>query len=81
MKEYLDEVLVPKMLIKLRQGVGRLIRSESDTGVISILDVRASDNGRYYQDVLHALPKCRRADNVKEIQVFLDEKKEASYFV
>jgi len=80
MKEYLDEVLVPKMLIKLRQGVGRLIRSESDTGVISILDVRASDNGRYYQDVLHALPKCRRAENVKEIQVFLKGKKEASYF-
>ncbi|GAU79054.1 helicase C-terminal domain-containing protein [Fusibacter sp. 3D3] len=39
---YLDEVLIPKMLIKLRQGVGRLIRSETDSGVISILDSRAA---------------------------------------
>ncbi|WP_281818271.1 helicase C-terminal domain-containing protein [Vallitalea longa] len=28
------------MIIKLKQGVGRLIRSETDTGVTSILDSR-----------------------------------------
>jgi len=80
MNEYLKSVLIPKMLIKLRQGVGRLIRSETDTGVISILDVRASDNGRYHQDVLHALPKCRKAESIEDIGTFLKEKKENSYF-
>jgi len=80
MNEYLKSVLIPKMLIKLRQGVGRLIRSETDTGVISILDVRSSDKGRYHQDVLHALPECRRAEDIEDIRAFLREKKENSYF-
>ena len=81
MNEYLKSVLIPKMLIKLRQGVGRLIRSETDTGVISILDVRAGDTGRYHQDVLHALPKCRRAESVEDIRGFLIEKKDEAFFV
>jgi ATP-dependent DNA helicase DinG len=80
MNEYLKSVLIPKMLIKLRQGVGRLIRSETDTGVISILDVRASDDGRYHQEVLHALPECRRAENIEDIRDFLNDKKEKNYF-
>jgi len=80
MNEYFKSVLIPKMLIKLRQGVGRLIRSETDTGVISILDVRAGDAGRYHQDVLHALPECRRAVRIEDIRAFLKEKKENSYF-
>ncbi|MBF4692260.1 ATP-dependent DNA helicase [Fusibacter ferrireducens] len=80
MNEYLKSVLIPKMLIKLRQGVGRLIRSETDTGVISILDVRASVNGRYHQDVLHALPRCRKACCIENIREFLREKKDNAYF-
>ena len=80
MDEYLKSVLIPKMLIKLRQGVGRLIRSETDTGVISILDARAGDTGRYHKDVLHALPECRRAVRIEDIRAFLKEKKENSYF-
>ena len=47
-----------------------MIRSETDTGVISILDVRASDNGRYHQEVIHALPECRRAENSEDIRDF-----------
>ncbi len=35
-------VRVPDMLFDLRQGVGRLIRSKSDRGVIAILDPRAA---------------------------------------
>lgn len=80
MNEYLKSVLIPKMLIKLRQGVGRLIRSETDTGVISILDVRASDTGRYHLDVLHALPECKRAESINDIRTFLKEKKDKLYF-
>jgi len=57
-----------------------LIRSETDTGVISILDVRAGETGRYHQDVLHALPECRRAENIEDIRTFLKEKKDKLYF-
>lgn len=73
-------MLIPKMLIKLRQGVGRLMRSETDTGVISILDVRGGVNGGYHQEVIHALPECKRAENIEDIRAFLKEKKVNSYF-
>jgi len=80
MHEYLDLILIPKMLIKLRQGVGRLIRSETDTGVISILDARAGVKGRYHNAVLAALPKCQLASEANDIQQFLLRKKDEAYF-
>ncbi len=42
----IQEVAVPEMLIRLWQGVGRLIRSETDCGIVSILDSRASNGYR-----------------------------------
>lgn len=80
MEEYKNCILIPKMLIKLRQGVGRLIRSETDTGVISILDVRASRKGNYHDAVINALPKCKVAKELGEIERFIREKKDKSYF-
>lgn len=80
MNEYLDAVLIPKMLIKLRQGAGRLIRNETDTGVVSILDSRAGVKGRYHNAVLAALPKCQVVSDVNEIHQFLKLKKEDAYF-
>ena len=41
--EYSDpfaEYSIPEMILKLRQGIGRLIRSPQDTGVIIIFDDR-----------------------------------------
>lgn len=41
--EYNDpfaEYALPEMILKLRQGIGRLIRSHQDTGVIMIFDDR-----------------------------------------
>lgn len=35
-----SEYSVPQMLLKLRQGIGRLIRTKEDRGVIVILDGR-----------------------------------------
>ena len=40
-QRFIDLYVVPEMLIKLRQGIGRLIRCETDTGLIAILDSRA----------------------------------------
>lgn len=81
MKEYKDSVLIPKMLIKLRQGVGRLVRSETDTGVISILDVRASRKGKYHHSVTNALPNCKITYNIEDITTFIQEKKDPEYFL
>ncbi|MFD2158489.1 ATP-dependent DNA helicase [Rubritalea tangerina] len=46
---------VPEAVIKLRQGVGRLIRSEKDKGVVVILDNRVVTK-RYGKTFLKALP-------------------------
>jgi ATP-dependent DNA helicase DinG len=48
---------LPEAVIKFRQGVGRLIRSTSDKGVITILDSRIVSK-RYGQLFLRSLPRC-----------------------
>ena len=47
LRAFIREVAVPEMQIKLRQGFGRAIRTESDTCVIAILDERACRGRRY----------------------------------
>lgn len=48
---------LPEAVIKLRQGVGRLIRSTTDKGIITILDSRIVTK-RYGQIFLKSLPSC-----------------------
>ncbi|HTY36394.1 MAG TPA: helicase C-terminal domain-containing protein [Bacteroidota bacterium] len=48
---------LPEAVIKFRQGVGRLIRSTTDRGVITILDSRIVTK-RYGQLFLRSLPPC-----------------------
>ncbi len=57
-KTYRDAVLIPNMLIKLRQGIGRLIRHEDDKGLISILDSRVGNSSAYRVHVNNILPAC-----------------------
>ena len=65
----LDEVIIPEMLIKLRQGTGQLIRSDTDTGIISILDPRAR-NKRYSQIIRDTLPFPNITENIEDVQRF-----------
>ena len=53
------EITVPDASIKLVQAVGRLLRTESDTGRVTILDRRIIAR-RYGQLLLDALPPFRR---------------------
>ena len=46
------------MIIKFKQGFGRLIRSKSDKGIVVILDSRIV-NKSYGQKFIAAIPKCR----------------------
>src|SRR5208283_298634 len=48
---------LPEAILKFRQGVGRLIRTASDTGIIVVLDNRILTKW-YGQAFLDALPKC-----------------------
>ena len=38
--KWFNKVLVPRMLFDMKQGVGRLLRTKFDKGVVAILDVR-----------------------------------------
>lgn len=79
--DYIQQVIVPEMQKKLRQGFGRAIRTETDTCVVSILDRRAAPGGRYHQAALDALPPCGQADSIGQITAFIRAKKSPDYFI
>ena len=51
------EYSLPEAILKLRQGVGRLIRTKTDRGIIVILDNRIVTKP-YGRAFMQALPKC-----------------------
>ena len=52
-----SEFSLPEAILKFRQGVGRLIRTKSDTGIVVVLDNRILTK-QYGQAFLDALPPC-----------------------
>ncbi|HVR80774.1 MAG TPA: ATP-dependent DNA helicase [Luteimonas sp.] len=62
-----DEQL-PQAVIALKQGAGRLIRSESDRGVLVLCDPRllGKSYGRVFLDSLPPLPRTRRIADVQD---------------
>jgi ATP-dependent DNA helicase DinG len=52
-----SEFSLPEAILKFRQGVGRLIRTKSDSGIVVVLDNRVLSK-RYGQAFIDALPKC-----------------------
>jgi ATP-dependent DNA helicase DinG len=66
---------IPRASLALRQGVGRLMRSTSDRGVIAILDIRlySKGYGRIFRAGLPPSPVVRKLGDVREF--FAAEKK------
>lgn len=56
---------LPQAAVALRQGAGRLIRRESDQGVLVVCDVRLNQMG-YGRQLLAALPAMRRLGSAGE---------------
>ena len=52
-----SEFSLPEAILKFRQGVGRLIRTKTDTGIVVVLDNRILLK-RYGQAFLDSVPKC-----------------------
>jgi ATP-dependent DNA helicase DinG len=59
---------VPAAVITLKQGLGRLIRSKQDKGILSILDNRLLTK-KYGQLFLDSLPKCRIVRELDEVNI------------
>ena len=61
---------VPEAAVALKQGAGRLIRRETDTGLLVICDTRLTQMG-YGRRLLAALPPMRRITNSTEFDAAL----------
>lgn len=63
------EVYLPEMLLKLKQGTGRLIRSETDKGIVAILDSRVKD---YAEEITSSLPYSNVTADMEEVERFVN---------
>lgn len=81
LESYIQTIIVPDMQKRLRQGFGRAIRTETDTCVVSILDIRAVKGGKYHEDVMCALPPCQMAEELGEVQDFIRSRKGVEYYL
>jgi Rad3-related DNA helicase len=64
-----NEFSLPEAILTLKQGVGRLIRSETDRGVMAILDSRLNTKS-YGRKIISSLPPARRTWRLAEVQQF-----------
>ncbi len=65
------DIQLPEAIAILRQGVGRLIRSEHDRGVMAILDSRLH-NRSYGREMLRNLPPAPLCDDLAEVRWFFE---------
>lgn len=71
---------VPQAVISLKQGIGRLIRSKTDRGVIALLDTRLRTKS-YGRDFINSLPKTKITSELKDVlQMFDGGEKNAANF-
>jgi ATP-dependent DNA helicase DinG len=66
-----NDYFVPEAAVALKQGAGRLIRRESDQGVLVVCDTRLATMG-YGRRLLAALPTMRRLGSKEEFLETLD---------
>jgi ATP-dependent DNA helicase DinG len=66
------EYSVPQAIISLKQGLGRLIRSTTDRGVLAVLDPRLRTK-MYGQTFLQSLPPCRITSEIDELARVFDD--------
>jgi len=65
---------IPRAIIQMKQGFGRLIRKQSDTGVVSILDSRIIRRG-YGKQFLDSLPSCEVVEDLVQVKKFFSKLK------
>ena len=71
------EYSIPQAIISLKQGLGRLIRSTTDKGVLAVLDprLRTKPYGRLF---LKSIPPCRVTSRIEELgRMFETQAREA----
>lgn len=60
---------LPLAVLQLKQGIGRLLRTRQDRGVMALLDTRLHTKS-YGRQVLSALPPARRTADIRDVERF-----------
>jgi ATP-dependent DNA helicase DinG len=60
---------VPAAAIALKQGFGRLVRTQRDVGIVALLDERIHRRG-YGNKLLSALPNANRTHEIESVRAF-----------
>jgi ATP-dependent DNA helicase DinG len=68
---------LPQAVITLKQGAGRLIRAETDRGVLMICDTRLVDKP-YGRRIWQSLPPFKRTREIEVVREFFEESGEAA---
>jgi ATP-dependent DNA helicase DinG len=71
-ENWFGNYVLPQAVLRLKQGLGRLLRTHEDRGVMAILDTRLHTKS-YGTLVINALPPARRTENLKDVQRFFEE--------
>ncbi len=71
-ENWFGDYVLPLAVLRLKQGVGRLLRSREDRGVLAILDARLLHKS-YGRQVILALPPARRTVNLQHVIEFFDQ--------
>ena len=61
---------MPNAILRLKQGLGRLIRSTSDRGILAVLDNRITTKsyGKLFMD---SLPDYEVTDDIEKLSEFM----------
>jgi ATP-dependent DNA helicase DinG len=70
-KKFFDNHYIPNSVIMFRQGIGRLIRTATDRGILVILDPRVITQ-RYGSTFLDSMPKMYWSPESQHAQQFMD---------
>jgi len=64
------ELQLPQAVLSLKQGAGRLIRDETDRGVLMLCDPRLTAKA-YGRQILKSLPPMKPTRSLAEVEEFL----------
>lgn len=64
-----SDYMIPAAIIALKQGLGRLIRSRQDRGILAVLDSRLWTRS-YGEFFFNSLPNCVVTDNIENLENF-----------
>ncbi|MBV9848350.1 MAG: ATP-dependent DNA helicase, partial [Armatimonadetes bacterium] len=76
--DWFRDFAMPQAQLRLKQGFGRLIRTQEDRGVVAVLDTRLIHKS-YGVEFLRFLPPARRASGIEAVRAFFSSDPRAEW--